>query len=89
MGQYKYINIFTSCTYRNQHDILMTAFADISKGQTGMSYKGELQRLTKQSMIHQVCPGETCRATISQSIITMLTSRGRSNYAVTYFISIY
>ncbi len=31
----------------NQHDILMTAVAEVSKGQTDMSYKGELQTLTK------------------------------------------
>ncbi len=36
----------------NQHDILMTAVADVSKGQTNMSYKGELQTLTKLSMRH-------------------------------------
>ncbi len=41
---------------RNQH-ILMTAVADISKGQTNMSYKGECQTLTKLSMKHQVCHG--------------------------------
>ncbi len=33
----KYINIFTRCTIRNQHDILKTAVADVSKGQTDMS----------------------------------------------------
>ncbi len=31
----------------NQHDILMTYVADESKGQTDMTYKGELQTLTK------------------------------------------
>ncbi len=45
-----YINIFTRCTIRNQHDILKTAVADVSKGQTDMSYKGELQILNKLSM---------------------------------------
>ncbi len=34
--------------------------ADGSKGQTDMSYKGELQTLTNLSMRHQVCTGETC-----------------------------
>ncbi len=33
-----------------QHDILKTVVADVSKGQTDMSYKGELQTLTKLSM---------------------------------------
>ncbi len=28
----KYINIFTRCTIRNQHDILKTAVANVSKG---------------------------------------------------------
>ncbi len=37
-----------------------------------MLYKGELHTLTKLSMRHQVCPSETCRAIISESIITML-----------------
>ncbi len=32
---------------RNQHDILKTAVADVSKGQTDMWHKGELQTLTK------------------------------------------
>ncbi len=45
----------------NEHDILITAFADVSKGQKDMSYKGELQSLTKLNIRHQVCPGETCR----------------------------
>ncbi len=31
----------------NQHDILMTAVDDVSKEQTDMSCKGELQTLTK------------------------------------------
>ncbi len=42
----------------------MTAVAGVSKGQTDMSYKGELQTLTKLSMRHQVCTGETCCITI-------------------------
>ncbi len=41
----------------NQHDILMIAVADVSKGLTDMSYKGVLQILTKLSMGRQVCPG--------------------------------
>ncbi len=44
----------------------MTAIADVSKVQTEISYKGELQTLTKLSMRHQVCPGEICHTTISQ-----------------------
>ncbi len=53
----------------------MTAVADVSKGQTDMSYKGELQTLTKLSMRpviqpyirvhynHTHCPGpEVTRA---------------------------
>ncbi len=85
----KCINIFTRCTIRNQHDILKTAVANVSKGQTDMSYKGELQILTKLSMRHQVCPGETCHTNISESTITMLMSRGISNCEVTYYVSIY
>ncbi len=38
----------------NQYDILMTAVANVSKGQVYMLYKGEIQLLTKQSMRHQV-----------------------------------
>ncbi len=57
------INIFTRCTIRNQHDILKTAFADVIKGKTDMSYNSKLQTLTKLSMRHQVCPSETCRTT--------------------------
>ncbi len=30
----KYINIFTRCTNRNQHDILLTVVANVIKGQT-------------------------------------------------------
>ncbi len=55
------IGICLICSNRNQFDILMmTAVADVIKGQTDMSYKGEHQTLTKQSTRHQVCPGETC-----------------------------
>ncbi len=69
-------NIFTRCTIRNQHDILKAAaIADISKWQTDMSHKGELQTLIKLSMRHQVCPGETCHMTISEPTITMLMSK--------------
>ncbi len=59
----------------NQHDILKTAVANVSKWQTYMSHKGELQTLTKLSMRHQACLSETCRMIISESIITMLMSR--------------
>ncbi len=83
------INIFTRCTIRIQDDILKTAVADVSKGQIDMSYKGELQTLTKLRMRHQICPSETCRAIISESIITMLMSRGSSNCGVTYYVNIY
>ncbi len=44
-------------TTRNQHDI-MTAVVNVSKGQTDMSYKSELQALTKLSTRRQVGPGE-------------------------------
>ncbi len=84
----KYINIFTRHTIRNQHDILKTAFANVSKGQTDMSHKGELQTLAKLSMRHQVCPCETCRTIISESIITMLMSGSQSNCGVTSYVSI-
>ncbi len=51
-----------------------------------MSHKGELQTLVKLSMRHQVCPSETCRTIISESIITMLMSGGRSDiYKYSYF----
>ncbi len=43
----------------------MTAATDVSKGQTDMSYKDELQTLTKQIMRHQVCPSKTCHTIIS------------------------
>ncbi len=39
----------------------ITAVADVNKEQTDMSYKGELQTLTKLSVRQQVCPGVTCR----------------------------
>ncbi len=42
----------------------MTVVADVRKGQTDMSYKGEHQTFTKQSMRHHVCPGETYRTAI-------------------------
>ncbi len=41
------------------HDILRTAVADVSNGQTDMSHKGELETLTKLSMRHKVCRSET------------------------------
>ncbi len=49
----KYINILNRYTNRNQHDILMTAVADVSKGQAEVSYKGELKTITKLSMTQQ------------------------------------
>ncbi len=58
----------------NQYDILKTAIADVSKGQTD---KGELQTLIKLSMRHQVCHNETCHMIISESIIIMLMSAVR------------
>ncbi len=57
----------------------MTVVADVNKWQSDMSYKGELQILTKLHMRHQLCPVETCRTTISESIITMRMSRSRGN----------
>ncbi len=42
------------CTIRNEHDILKTAVANVSKGQRDMLYKGEFQTLTKLSMRHQI-----------------------------------
>ncbi len=65
----------------------MTAVANVSKGQTYMSYKGEFQTLTKLIMRHQVCPAETCHATISESTITMFMPK--RNCGVTYYVSIY
>ncbi len=67
----------------------MTAVAGVSKGQTYILYKGDFQKLTKQSMRHQVCPGETLHTTISESAITMLMTRGRSNCVVTYYVRKY
>ncbi len=63
----------------NQFDILLTAAADGSKGQTDKPYKGEPQTLTKQGMRHPVCPSDTCCTTISISVITILCPGGRSN----------
>ncbi len=48
----KYINIFTRFTNMNHYDILMTAVGDAFKRQTDISYKGEFQTLTKQSIRH-------------------------------------
>ncbi len=67
----------------------MTNIADVSKGQTDMSYKGELQTPTKVSMRQQICPSQTCCTTMLESIITMLMSRGRSNCGARYYVSIY
>ncbi len=63
----KYINIFTRRTTKNQHGILRTVVADVSKGQTYMSLKGKLQTPTKLSMRHQVCHIKTCHMTISDT----------------------
>ncbi len=69
-GKYNIITRY-QCTNRNQLNIIMTAVANVKKGQADISYKGELQTLTKQSMRHQFFPGETCHTTISESTITM------------------
>ncbi len=45
----------------------MAAVANVSIGQTDMSCKGELQTLTKLSVRHQICPGENCCTTKSES----------------------
>ncbi len=84
----KYINIFTRCKNRKQYDILMTVAANVIVKGKQMSYKGELQTPTKQSMRHQVYPGETCHTTMSESAITILMSRGRSNWGATYYVII-
>ncbi len=55
---------------------------NVSKGQTDIAYKGELQTLTKLSMRHQICPSETCYTTISESTITIPMSKGSSNCEV-------
>ncbi len=55
--------------------MLKTAVVDVSKGQTDMSYKGELQTLIKLNMRHQVCPSETCRAIISESVLRQIPCR--------------
>ncbi len=39
----KYIDIFIRCIISDQHDIIMAAIADVSKGQTDMLHKGEHQ----------------------------------------------
>ncbi len=64
----------------NQHDILMTAVADVGKGQTDMSHKGEFQTLTKLNMRHQVCPSETCFTIISESTLIMFMCMDRNNF---------
>ncbi len=43
----------------NQHDILKTVVADVSKGQSDISYKGDLQALTKLRIRYQAYPGQT------------------------------
>ncbi len=84
----KYINIFTTWTNKKRYDIIMTAVANVSNGQIDMSYNTELRTLTKH-IRHQVCPGETCHRSTSESGITMLIPRGKSNCGVTYYVSIY
>ncbi len=58
----------------------MTKADNVSKGQTDMSYKDELQILTKLVMRYKVCPVESWRTTIEESTITMLMSSGRIQY---------
>ncbi len=41
---------FTRCIIRNQFDILLRAVADSNKGETDMTYQGENQTLTEQSI---------------------------------------
>ncbi len=48
-----YVVLFT--IFRNQFNIILTAVADVSKGQTDIPYQGEHQTLTKQSIKHQLC----------------------------------
>ncbi len=54
----------------------MAAVANVSKRQTDMSYKGELQTLTKLSMRCHVCPDVTCCMIISESIPCSCPGRG-------------
>ncbi len=68
----KYNNIFTTCTNMNQFDILKKAVTDVRNRQSDRLYKGEHQTLTKQSVRHQICPGEICCTAKSESAITML-----------------
>ncbi len=81
-----YYILFTRCTNSNQFNILMTAVANVRKGQRDMLYKGEIQTLTKGSIRHQACPGWNCHQIQLESTITMLMSRGRSSCAVTYYV---
>ncbi len=68
----------------------MTAVADVSKRQTDISYKGELQIVIKENVRHKVCTCETCHTTIPESVfITMFMSRGKRNCEVAYYVSIY
>ncbi len=62
----------------------MRTVADVRKGQTYMSYKGEHQMLTKQSIRHQVCSGGACLTILesAMTILIMLMSRGSSNCGV-------
>ncbi len=64
-------------------NILLTAVADVSKGQTDMPYQGEHQTLTEQSMRQHICPDETISA------INVLMSRGRGNCGISDNVRIY
>ncbi len=74
---------------RNEFDIILTAVANVSKGQTDIPYQGAHHTLTKQSIKHQVCPNETCCTIISISTVTTLMSRGRSNCGIPDYVRIY
>ncbi len=84
-----YINIFTRRTIRNQFDMLLTAVADVRKGQTDMPYQGEHQTLIKQHVRHQVYPCDIYCTSISISVITILIfSMGRSNSGIADYVRI-
>ncbi len=82
----EYINIFTRCSIMNQFDILLTAVANVSKGQTDMSYQGEHQLLTKQSMRHHVCNSDTF---LQSYLYLLFMSRDRSNCGITDYVRFY
>ncbi len=68
---------------RNQFHILLRAVADVSKGQTVIPYQGEDPTRPIQGIRHHFGPGEIRCITISESSITILISRGRSNCGIT------